>query len=293
MNKGQYLIEVWFISGIVGILTDFFGEIQNAYLILMILLVMDTFTGMAYALKSGRFNSRGFGKLLRKVITYSTGIITVRLMEIGVITFYETNVLSHLMVAFLQVNEGISILENLSHLGVPIPSNFVMILLRHLRIPGLKEVIKANKQEEKYVNEIDDIIRFQIAVLENENVKRMMEIKFEIWKTVIKQINSLLAVEETSNNELTYFRVLSVIEAALNEIRDKWSEILSTQCLDKFDSIHQPRLNNLLIRVKEICYLQETCSTKKEQLIESIKVLLYQTLLDVHKGFCCYNKKNN
>lgn len=135
MNRTNYLMEIFYLSGIIGIISQFLGELETSYIILLALLILDTVTGMVVAIRHRRFSSRGLAKLLKKVIPYTVSIITVRLLEIGMLPLFETTILSEVMIAFLQITEAVSILENLTLLGVPIPSNFITILLNNLKFP--------------------------------------------------------------------------------------------------------------------------------------------------------------
>lgn len=283
MIKMSFAVEFSFISGMVGMLLDIFGNFRASGIILIILITIDTLLGMKIAIKYKRFTSRGLLKFLKKVILYSTAIITVRLLEIGIVAFINTNLLSQIMAAFLIISEAISILENLTILGVPIPSNFVSIMLNNLKIAGLDKVIEMTKNNEKDILEIEEMIKYQLPYFKDENIRKLLDIKFRIWKSIAYQINDAI-YEDNLKSELLYYKVMSLIELSLDEMDYQLKqESVCKECIDKFMKNHDPKIQKWISKVEEICYLDKSVQRKKEELIESIVVLLYQTILDAHK----------
>jgi len=129
MNKTIHYLQISLLSGILGFVSEYFGSIELPFVILMILIIIDTATGISRAIKYDRFSSRGFRKLIKKIVLYSTCIVTVRLLEIGVLSLIKTSLLSQITVAFLIITEAISILENLTLLGTPIPAKLIKLFL--------------------------------------------------------------------------------------------------------------------------------------------------------------------
>ena len=256
-----------------------------SYIILLILLVIDTATGMAAAVKYRRFSSRGLCKFTKKAITYTTSIITVKLLEIGVVSLVKTDLLSHLMVAFLQITETISILENLTILGVPIPSNFIKVLINHLKIPGLENALKMSRSEDKNIDDIDEMIKYQLPAINNQHIRNLLEIKLDVWKTIAYQIQHTMQGEQNDQGELLYYKILFFVETGFQEIKERWKEEkIPSEYIDKFYKKHQPRVDRWLQKAKSICYSNETVQVKKQLVIDSLLVMLYQTVLDAHKN---------
>jgi len=285
VNKANCFVEIWCVSGILGIVSKFLGSIEMSYIILLILLVIDTATGMAAAVKYRRFSSRGLCKFTKKAITYTTSIITVKLLEIGVVSLVKTDLLSHLMVAFLQITETISILENLTILGVPIPSNFIKVLINHLKIPGLENALKMSRSEDKNIDDIDEMIKYQLPAINNQHIRNLLEIKLDVWKTIAYQIQHTMQGEQNDQGELLYYKILFFVETGFQEIKERWKEEkIPSEYIDKFYKKHQPRVDRWLQKAKSICYSNETVQVKKQLVIDSLLVMLYQTVLDAHKN---------
>ncbi len=284
MNRLSYLMELCCISGIVSIVVRFLGGIELSYVILLVLLTIDTATGMATAVKYNRFSSRGLSKFAKKVITYTVCIITVRLLELGVLTLVETTMLSQLMLAILEVTETVSILENLTLLGVPIPSNFIVFLLQHLKIPGLDKVITKSQNRNKELSEIEDIIKYQLPSFNDDEIRCMLEINFKIWKKTAQQIEHLIKEQDDDNYELIYYKMMAQIELAIKERDDEWKrEGISRLYIDKFHMCNDNKMDRLVQTMKYICFCDEPIEDKKERLIEAIITMLYQTILDGHR----------
>ena len=280
------IIEVGFISGFIGILSESFIHIQYSFIILLILITIDTVTGISTAIKYQRFNSKGIVKLVKKIISYSTSIATVRLLEIGALSNYNTTLLTQIIIAYLIIVESISILENMTLLGVPLPPNFVSFLLRFIRIPGIEKILEeAEKNLDRSIAEIDEIIIYQIPTIDNLELRKLIEIKFDVWKNIMMQINTNIVEKDNQNSDLLYFKIMSLIETGLKEMNNRWKDTdVSKHYLDLFNKHNQPKLDGLLKKIKNICYADDDLQSKKEQLINSIVIIFYQTIIDARKG---------
>jgi toxin secretion/phage lysis holin len=286
MSRAKQLTEMLCFSGIMGIISEVLGNIKISYIILLVLLTIDTTTGMAAAIKYNRFSSKGLLKLVKKIITYSLCILTVRLLEIGILSLIETTMLSQITVAFLIAAETVSILENLTMLGVPLPSNFIIYLISYLKIPGINSHLSIYRNTEKDILEIEDIIKNQIPLFHNETIRKLLEIKFAIWKEVTLRINDLLRDTDSNNNELVFYKIMAIIEFGFNEETEQWKEKeIPLEYVEQFNITHQPKFEKWLLKVKHICYSAESIQNKKEQLVDSIITLLYQTIIDAIKKY--------
>lgn len=290
MNKTESLLTIFFASGIIGVISEFLSAAQTPLLILLVLIMIDTVAELAKAIKLKRFNSKVLKKFLRKVVTYTTAIVSVRLLEIGILTIYETTMISQIMAAYLIITEVLSILENITLLGVPIPGNFAFILTGFLRVPGINN-IKLGRERDNDISEIDDIIDYQIPVIQDGNTRKLLEIKFEIWKKLIIRIDES-QFERNTANEVFYYKTMALIEISFKDMEDRWKEEVPKRCIDLFTSWHDKRVNNWLKKVHEICYSDDLPNDKKEKLIDSIIVVLYQTIIDVQKGITNHIKCN-
>lgn len=108
------------------IITDFIHFIsENAnslYIPLTIFIFMDYITGVCLAIKEKKVSSKiGFLGIMRKVLIYGVAVLG-RVLDRFLLTA-NANVES-MVILFYISNEGISILENLTKLGVPFPSKF-------------------------------------------------------------------------------------------------------------------------------------------------------------------------
>jgi toxin secretion/phage lysis holin len=287
MNRSTQLIEIGVLSGVLGLISEYFGAVRLVFIILLIMICIDTITGIAVAVKRLKFSFRGTVRFIRKFVTYSMCVITVRLLEISMQGMFETTVLSQAMGIFLVINETISVLENLAIIGVPLPSNFVQFLLGQIKIPGIRQLVKnAPRSEDWYINDIDDIIRYQIPAFSDECVKRMLEIKLNAWKLLIKQLKGIFSEQNDGNDDLVYYKILNHVQNMNNEIENRWKkEGISKKCVDGFNSHHAEKVEKWLQKVRNICYSGDKPKDKEEQFVESVVILLYQTIIDARKGY--------
>lgn len=108
------------VAVIATFLTYIFGTWDAAIGVLIVLMVLDYITGVVYAYVNKNINSEiGFKGLLKKCLVLVVLIVAVmldRLLNTGDWVFRT------LVCYFYIANEGISLLENISKLGVPIPA---------------------------------------------------------------------------------------------------------------------------------------------------------------------------
>ena len=117
-------------NSIVAVIATFFtylfGGWDIALIVLVAFMVLDYATGMMWAYIQNTLNSQiGFRGLLKKCMILVVLIIAVlldRMINSG------TAVFRTLVCYFYIANEGISLLENVSHLGLPIPDKLKIAL---------------------------------------------------------------------------------------------------------------------------------------------------------------------
>ncbi|GCD10173.1 phage holin family protein [Clostridium tagluense] len=283
MHKNDFLLKIFGVSGILGFICEMFNNMQTSYIILLMLIILDTITGVFTAIKYKRFSSAGLRKATKKIITYSLCVITVRLLETILNSITITTMLSQIIIAFLAITESVSILENLTLLGVPIPSNILPILIKTLKIPGLDAMLKTSKDKHSEFSDIDDIINYQIPAFEDKYIRNFLEIKCDVMKSTINQI---ILIDETTNDnpDILFYRILSTIELGLKDMNKKWSEEkIPTKYIDFFSKVNQPKVDKCLEKLKFICYSTKTTREKKIQIIDCIVIILYQTIIDARK----------
>lgn len=108
------------------VLTYLFGGWDVALIVLIVFMVIDYITGVSVAVINKTLNSetgaKGLLKKLSIIMMLIVGVLLDRLINDG------TWVFRTLVAYFYIANEGISIVENLSLLGVPVPKKIKRIL---------------------------------------------------------------------------------------------------------------------------------------------------------------------
>ena len=114
------------ISSIGGILGVFLGGMDGLIYALLAFSVIDYVTGIMCAIDKKELSSSvGFKGIARKIIIFSL---------VGVANILDVYILGHVgvlraaVIFFYLSNEGISILENTSKLGLPVPEKLQNIL---------------------------------------------------------------------------------------------------------------------------------------------------------------------
>lgn len=126
------------VSVAIGALISYFGVILIPVVVLIVVMVVDYLTGMTSAYKRGEIKSKiGLIGILKKIsylVLVVVGGVVDYLICSGLATagfdFGVTYCCGLIVCVWLIINELISILENLSELGTPIPKFLVNIVHR-------------------------------------------------------------------------------------------------------------------------------------------------------------------
>jgi len=124
-----------------------FGPKDSMLLVIAALVAIDTFTGVWKAAKAGKLSSRGISRVMAKLVVYFIFMATGALVDKALpIAFALT-----MMWSFIAITEALSILENVSQLGFPVPTILVKMLLdlKNKDTAGQAKVIAEVVAEEK------------------------------------------------------------------------------------------------------------------------------------------------
>lgn len=113
-----------YFNGIVAIVATFFtylfGSFDLALQVLVVFMILDYLTGVLYAFLTNQLNSEvGFKGLVKKLMILVVLIIAVMLDRILGVNGWPFRTL---VCYFYIANEGISLLENVANIGIPIPN---------------------------------------------------------------------------------------------------------------------------------------------------------------------------
>jgi len=285
MDSFKNLGNLWQSKVLTGLLITIFTPVQASFIILLALILIDTFTGIALACRFKRFSSNGLRKAVNKIAMYSISIITARLLEMGILYFYQTFFVSQFIVGFLILTEVISIIENLVLLGVPIPKDFISVLLKNIKIFGLEGIVRRSIEDYSEAKEIEEIINYQLPVIKNQQMRKLLEIEFEGWSKVILFIKRSIEDEREASGDMIYYKILAYIETVRKEEDERRRELnISKNCIEEFDKWHVHRKDLFLQNIKSICYAVKEQKDKKQDFVDRVMILIYQTVLDAHKS---------
>ncbi len=123
--------ELWNLAQIVfsalgGVLGYFLGGLDGMLYTLIVFVILDYVTGVFCAINDKELSSAvGFKGISKKIIIFMlVGVANVLDAHI----LGQAGVLRSAVIFFYLSNEGISILENASHIGLPIPEKLKNIL---------------------------------------------------------------------------------------------------------------------------------------------------------------------
>lgn len=125
MKEFWSMIQLTF-AGVGGWLGYFLGGCDGLVFALLLFVVIDYITGVMCGIADKKLSSHiGFKGICRKVLIF---------MMVGIANILDTkiigggSVLRSAVIFFYLSNEGISLLENAGHLGLPIPEKLKTIL---------------------------------------------------------------------------------------------------------------------------------------------------------------------
>jgi toxin secretion/phage lysis holin len=278
------IFDMWPLKMIISSILMMFTPFKQALLVLLIIIIIDTLTGVYYSVKYKKFSSKGFRKGIKKLITYFIAVAVVRLFEIGISELINTNMYTTFILSYLIVTETTSVLENLTLLGVPIPYQFISKIIKLIKLKLFKGLLDEESSNQDYINEIDDMIKYQVPNIKSENIRKLIVIKFEEWKSTINIIGLQLS-SNVENGDIIFYKVTGLINNTRALMEEKWldSEIPKV-CIINFKLWHQSRIEKWTKEVEAICKSSDTAENKYKMIMDKIVILLYQTIIDVQKG---------
>ena len=122
------------VTALGGILGYFVGGLDGLLTALIILMVLDYITGVMCAIIDKKLSSAvGFRGIFKKVLIFML-VGVAHIMDMHVIGTGDA--LRSAVICFYLSNEGVSLLENAGHLGLPIPEKLKAILAQlHDKLP--------------------------------------------------------------------------------------------------------------------------------------------------------------
>lgn len=285
MNYLDKMFNSWLGKLIISVLVTLFSPFQVPLIVLCAMIVIDTITGSLYALSISKFSSKRFKLGLRKILLYFTCILVVRLIEIGVSGFLSMGYLTGFIGSYLILTEGFSTLENLTLLGVPLPYKIKEIIIKQLNNKDLGKFLSDGMGSKEYIQEILDMAEYHVPQTNNKDLKNVIDIMLHEWVQFVNILNTNFYNNFNEDTELVYFRVSSLINATMNRIFDRLShEVITKEILDAFNAVQKNKINSFMNDIKNICCNSETSDRKKQQIIEKVISMLYQTLTDLQKS---------
>ena len=125
MKTSFYYLQSGFfaLGAIVG---GFLGGKDGLLYALLVLVILDYVTGVLNAIDQKRLSSSvGYKGIARKVLIFVL-VGTANVVDVYILG--KTGMLRATVIFFYISNEGISILENASYLGLPVPQKFQSVL---------------------------------------------------------------------------------------------------------------------------------------------------------------------
>ena len=144
------------ISAALAAFAVYMGALAVPIIVLMVMMIIDYLSGMSVAWSEGTLSSKVGAKGIVKKVGYMALIVVAMGVDYLIysgIAAADINVgynmwFGLLVAVWLIINEMISILENLSKVGVPVPK-FLITIIEKLKISTEKGTEREEKKDEK------------------------------------------------------------------------------------------------------------------------------------------------
>lgn len=124
MNRFLAAVSIIF-GAIGGAIAYWLGGLDQILIALIALIIIDYITGVLKAIHNSNLNSDvGFKGIIKKVAI----LLVVAVSFIIEMATGDNFIIREITIMFFIANEGISILENIGEMGVPLPHKLVSIL---------------------------------------------------------------------------------------------------------------------------------------------------------------------
>lgn len=285
MTSVLRLVDFWEYKLFLSLIAVLFAPFKIALLILFIMIFMDTLTGCIYAFRIKKFSSAKLRRGLGKFIMYTSSIVVVRLLEIGINEVFKTTTFTNVIVSYLVLTESLSVLENLTLLGAPLPMGLKNIILAQIKNNILGVMFKGNTQNVTIISEILDMINYQLAPIKNEKLRAFIKIKLEEWSEFITIMDKqFIGYGEDKNKELIYLRVAAQINLTFTKVNERCiEEDIPKSLMNSFNEIHGIRIEQMINDIGRICHDEPLIEEIRKKISERIIVYLYQNILNAHK----------
>lgn len=294
MTSVLRLVDFWQYKLLLSTIVVIFAPFKIALLILFIMIFMDTLTGCIYAFKVRRFSSGKLRRGLGKLIIYTSSIVVVRLLEIGIYEVFKTTTFTNVIISYLVLTESLSVLENLTLLGAPLPMGLKNIILSQIKNNILGVMFKNGIRNMDLLSEILDMINYQLPPIKNDKLRLFLKIKLEEWSEFIVLVSKQFAnYSKDENKELIYLRVTTQISFTLNKVNERCVEdSIPKSLIDSFNKIHDIRIEQMINDIRRICYEGPIVGEIREKVCERVIVYLYQNIVNAHKIERTINEDN-
>lgn len=124
------MLEHWQFTSLVSFIGSLFAyligvENQELLLILLMMIMIDTLLGTIISIKERRFNSKGMGKGVVKVVLYGCFLIMFHLAELTIdgTAGFQVNLIDLIAYLYLIIREAKSSNEKLAKFSIALPIN--------------------------------------------------------------------------------------------------------------------------------------------------------------------------
>lgn len=117
----EFALLKWLVANFFVLLAWSFNGKVEVLATIYILIALDTVTGVWIAAKKNEVSSRGFYRVVTKCFVYFIMLLVGRLVDKNI----PLPIAAPILDAFLVTTEAVSILENFSKLGFPVPTILV------------------------------------------------------------------------------------------------------------------------------------------------------------------------
>ena len=265
--------------------------IPDKHLLALIILVyiVDMFTGSVKALSVHNFSSRRFFRGLMKLWVY--GILMVLAFGLDAVIL-DQHIFTNLMIAFIVINDAISILENLNELWFQTPlflQQFLKSYSERFITSKLQSIDSTAFKSTDYLADVKDILKTYIPKIKDENLQKMMQIKVAQWAVTIQRIQAI----DPNDFDIFKRKFILLVSEALKDIDSMLEREWFTQdIIQQFNDKQNPSVQKFIVWIDwtinsdELNSWWTNAEMKKNSILKELILIIYQATTEVlnHDG---------
>ncbi len=245
---GQIISENTFLKLWTGFLVYFIERFivpdKHLLMIIVVIYVADMVTGSTKALMVHNFSSRRFFRWLLKLGVYWILLLVAFGLDAVIL---DQHIFTSITIAFIVINDAVSILENLNELWFQTPlflQKFLKNYSERFIASKLQSIDATAFQSTDYLADVKDILKTYIPKIKDEQLQKMMKIKVAQWTVTIQRIQAIDPADFDIFKRKFILHVSETLKDIDSILEREW---FSNDVIQTFNDKQNPSVQNFIV----------------------------------------------